>query len=87
MCGVRPSSSKADPRRFHLAVGNYAVQGPSGAAPQEGLELNEEAASAIEDSSDDPEVAVPPKNTSDALRKCLTVLTADQCAQETRRTA
>jgi RNA polymerase sigma-70 factor (ECF subfamily) len=51
------------------------------------LELNEEAASAIEDSSDDPEVAVPPKNTSDALRKCLTVLTADQCAQETRRTA
>jgi len=51
------------------------------------LELNEEAASAIEDSSDDPEVAVPPKNTSDALRKCLTVLTADQCAQDTRRTA
>src|SRR5262249_37003611 len=41
------------------------------------LELNEEAANAIEDSSDDPEVTVQKKDTGDALRKCLTALTAE----------
>ena len=41
------------------------------------VELDEEAANAIEDSSDDPEVAVQKKDAGDALRKCLTALTAE----------
>ena len=36
--------------------------------------LDDETANAIEDTSDDPEVAVQKKDTSDALRKCLTSL-------------
>ena len=39
------------------------------------IELDDDAASAIEDTSDDPEMAV--KDTSDALRKCLTALSPD----------
>ena len=41
------------------------------------VELDDEAANAIEDSSDDPEVAVQKKDTSDALRKCLTALSPE----------
>src|SRR5476651_2058903 len=41
------------------------------------VELDDEAANAIEDSSDDPEVAVQKKDTSAALRKCLTALSPD----------
>jgi len=41
------------------------------------VELDEKAANAIEDSSDDPELAVVKKDTGDALRKCLTALTAE----------
>ena len=41
------------------------------------LELDDEAANAIEDASDDPEVAAQKKDTSDALRKCLTSLSSD----------
>src|ERR1700760_4494845 len=37
-------------------------------------ELDDEALEAIEDTSDDPEVAVQKKNTGEALRKCLTGL-------------
>jgi RNA polymerase sigma-70 factor, ECF subfamily len=40
-------------------------------------ELDDEAAGAIEDTSDDPEVTVQKKDTSDALRKCLGHLSAD----------
>ena len=40
-------------------------------------ELDDEAANAIEDGSDDPEVAVQKKDTGNALRKCLTALTAE----------
>ncbi|MBV8926937.1 MAG: sigma-70 family RNA polymerase sigma factor [Bradyrhizobium sp.] len=40
-------------------------------------ELEEEAANAIEDTSDDPEVAVTKKDTGDALRRCLTALSAE----------
>ena len=40
-------------------------------------ELDDEAANAIEDTSDDPEVAVQKKDTGDALRKCLGQLSAD----------
>jgi len=39
-------------------------------------ELDDEAANAIEDTSDDPEVTVQKKDTSEALRKCLTSLSA-----------
>jgi len=41
------------------------------------LELEEEAANAIEDTSDDPEVAVTKKDTSEALRECLTGLSRE----------
>ena len=41
------------------------------------LELEDEAAQAIEDTSDDPEVAATKKDTSAALRKCLTALSAE----------
>ena len=44
---------------------------------QKHVEFDEEAVNAIEDSSDDPEVAVQKKDTGDALRKCLTALTAE----------
>ena len=40
-------------------------------------ELDDEAANAIEDTSDDPEVAVQKKDTSEALRKCLTALSPE----------
>ena len=40
-------------------------------------ELNEEAANAIEDESDDPEVAVQKKDTGAVLRKCLMALSAE----------
>ena len=40
-------------------------------------ELDDEAANAIEDTSDDPEVAVQKRDTSKALRKCLTALSPD----------
>jgi RNA polymerase sigma-70 factor, ECF subfamily len=41
------------------------------------VELDDEAANAIEDASDDPEVAAPKKDTSQALRKCLTALSPE----------
>jgi len=40
-------------------------------------ELDDEAANAIEDTSDDPEMAVQKKDTSEALRGCLTALTPE----------
>lgn len=64
-------------RRFHLAAGNYAVQGPSALRRRKDGELDDEAANAIEDTSDDPEVAVQKKDTSEALRKCLTALSSE----------
>jgi hypothetical protein len=47
MCGVRLASSKADPP-FPLALA-ITIQGPVCAAPQEDVELDDEAANAIED--------------------------------------
>ncbi|QDL96694.1 sigma-70 family RNA polymerase sigma factor [Rhodopseudomonas palustris] len=40
-------------------------------------ELDEDAAAAIEDPSDDPEIAVQKKDTGEALRKCLTSLSPE----------
>src|SRR5580704_8379904 len=40
-------------------------------------ELDDEAANTIEDTSDDPEVAVQKKDTGETLRKCLTALSAE----------
>ena len=40
-------------------------------------ELDDEAANAIEDTSDDPETVVQKKDTSAGLRKCLTALSAE----------
>src|SRR5438094_3874641 len=40
-------------------------------------ELDDEAANAIEDSSDDPEVAATKKDTGAVLRKCLTALSPE----------
>ena len=41
------------------------------------LELKDETANAIEDTSDDPEVAVTKKDTSGVLRQCLKALSRD----------
>ena len=41
------------------------------------FELEDEAANAIEDTSDDPEVAVTKKDTGEALRECLTALSPE----------
>ena len=64
-------------RRLNLAAGDYPVQGTLCAAAQEGPGLDDETANAIEDTSDDPEVAVQKKDTSAALRKCLTGLSPE----------
>jgi RNA polymerase sigma-70 factor (ECF subfamily) len=40
-------------------------------------ELDDETATSIEDTSDDPEVAVQKKDTAEALKKCLTALSPD----------
>jgi RNA polymerase sigma-70 factor (ECF subfamily) len=40
-------------------------------------ELDDETAASIEDTSDDPEVAVQKKDTGEALRKCLTALSPE----------
>ena len=40
-------------------------------------ELDDEAASAIEDTSDDPEVAMQKKDTGAALRKCMSALSPE----------
>jgi RNA polymerase sigma-70 factor (ECF subfamily) len=42
------------------------------------VELDEEAANAIEDQSDDPEVTAQNKDTSKALRKCLNAPSPDR---------
>src|SRR6202035_3392903 len=41
------------------------------------VELEDDGANAIEDTSEDPEEAVQKKHTSAALRKCLTALSSD----------
>jgi RNA polymerase sigma-70 factor (ECF subfamily) len=41
-------------------------------------ELDDEMAEAVEDTSDDPEVAMQKKDTGEILRKCLTKLSAEQ---------
>jgi len=41
------------------------------------VELEDEAANAIEDTSDDPEVTVQKKDTSESLRRCLTALSVE----------
>jgi RNA polymerase sigma-70 factor, ECF subfamily len=64
-------------RRFYLAAGDYAVQGPFRARRRKDVELDDEAANAIEDRSDDPEVTAQKKDTSQALRKCLGALSPE----------
>jgi RNA polymerase sigma-70 factor (ECF subfamily) len=44
---------------------------------QKDVELDEEAANAIEDSSDDPEMAVQKKDTGNVVRRCLNALTPE----------
>jgi hypothetical protein len=48
-------------RRYHLAAGDYAVQGPVGTRRRKDVGLDDETANAIEDTSDDPEVVVQKK--------------------------
>ena len=77
MCGARPASLKADPP-FPPGSWQFArFKALSVLRRRRDVELDEEAANAIEDSSDDPEVAVQKKDAGDALRKCLTALTAE----------
>ena len=58
-----------------LAIARYKALSALRRQPEE--ELDENIAEAIEDSSDDPEVAVQKKDTSQILRKCLTSLSAE----------
>ena len=74
MCGVRPASSKADPP-FLLAITRFKAL--SALRRRKDVELDDEAANAIEDTSDDPEVTAQKKDTSEALRKCLTALSPE----------
>jgi hypothetical protein len=56
-------------RRLNLAAGDYPVQGSLRCGAGRNVGLDDEIANAIEDTSDDPEVAVQKKDTSAAPRK------------------
>ena len=58
-----------------LAIARFKALSACGERPDE--ELDEEAAEAIEDPSDDPEVALEKKDKSAVLRKCLERLSAE----------
>jgi RNA polymerase sigma-70 factor, ECF subfamily len=58
-----------------LAIARYKALSALRRQPEE--ELDENIAEALEDTSDDPEVAVQKKDTSQILRKCLTSLSAE----------
>jgi RNA polymerase sigma-70 factor (ECF subfamily) len=58
-----------------LAIARFKALSAMRRRPEE--ELDEEAAAAIADPGDDPEVAVQKKDTSEALRQCLTALSPE----------
>jgi len=58
-----------------LAIARFKALSVLRRRPEE--ELDEEKAAAIEDASDNPEMAVQKKDKSELLRKCLTFLSAD----------
>ena len=58
-----------------LAIARFKALSAMRRKPEE--ELDEEAAGAVEDPSDDPEVAVQKKDKGEVLRKCLTALSAE----------
>lgn len=58
-----------------LAIARFKALSALRRRPDE--ELDEEKAAAIEDTSDDPEVAVQKKDKSEALRKCLMALSPE----------
>jgi RNA polymerase sigma-70 factor (ECF subfamily) len=58
-----------------LAIARYKALSALRRRPDE--ELDEEAAAAIEDPADDPEVALEKKDKGEILRKCLTALTPE----------
>jgi RNA polymerase sigma-70 factor (ECF subfamily) len=58
-----------------LAIARFKALSAMRRKPEE--ELDEESAGAVEDPSDDPEVAVQKKDKGEVLRKCLTALSAE----------
>src|SRR5918999_145394 len=58
-----------------LAIARFKALSALRRKPDEALD--DEAAEAIEDQSDDPEVAVQKKDTSEVLRKCLSALSPE----------
>jgi RNA polymerase sigma-70 factor (ECF subfamily) len=58
-----------------LAIARFKALSALRRRPDEALD--DDAAEAIEDQSDDPEVAVQKKDTSEALRKCLSALSPE----------
>jgi RNA polymerase sigma-70 factor, ECF subfamily len=58
-----------------LAIARYKALSALRRQPEE--ELDEDMAAAIEDPSDDPEIAAQKKDTSEILRKCLTALSPE----------
>jgi RNA polymerase sigma-70 factor, ECF subfamily len=64
-------------RGFDLAAGDRAFQSLSSLRRKPEEELDDEAAGAIEDTSDDPEVSAQKKDKGAALRKCLQALSPE----------
>ena len=65
-------------RRYYLAPGDHAgFKALSVLRRRKDVGLDDEAANAIEDTSDDPEVVTQKKDTGAALRKCLTALSSE----------
>jgi RNA polymerase sigma-70 factor, ECF subfamily len=58
-----------------LAIARFKALSALRRRPEE--ELDDEKAAAIEDTADDPEIAVQKKDKSEALRKCLAALSPD----------
>jgi RNA polymerase sigma-70 factor (ECF subfamily) len=75
--GVRPTSSKGRSAVSTWLLAITRFKALSAIRRRKDAELDDEAANAIEDTSDDPEVTVQKRDTSQALRKCLTALSSD----------
>jgi RNA polymerase sigma-70 factor (ECF subfamily) len=79
------ASSKADPP-FPPGSWRLRFKALSALRRRKDAELDDEAANAIEDTSDDPEVVVQKKDTSQALRKCPTSLSPEHGKSSTSST-
>ena len=77
MSAVRPAGLKADPPVSTRLLAITRFKALSALRRRKDVELEDVAANAIEDTFDDPEVTVTKKDTGEALRECLTGLSAE----------